>query len=217
MPFTLIVSLAAAVLALSPAAAVATQGGLAFAPSGLAACAANAEPLGRGEVVYLPQAPLGGTGVALTACATIEQKPAEVWPVLRDCAAYQRFLPGVASSRLDSRDDNVARCEAVIRLPFPLGDWRSVERATESERADGGFERRWSLESGTYRRMEGLWTLLPWGDGGRQTLLVYQLDMDPDTLVPDFLLRRAQSATAPDVFEAIRRRVRLCNRADQPC
>jgi ribosome-associated toxin RatA of RatAB toxin-antitoxin module len=217
MPFTRILSLVAAVLALSPAAAIAAPGALAFAPSGLAACAASTEPLGRGEVVYLEQAPFDGKGVALTMCATIDEKPREVWPVLRDCAAYQRFLPGVASSRLESRDDNIARCEAVIRLPFPLGEWLSLERATESERADGGFERRWSLESGTYRRMEGLWTLLPWGDGGRQTLLVYQLDMDPDTLVPDFLLRRAQSATAPDVFAAIRRRVRLCNRADRPC
>jgi hypothetical protein len=31
---------------------------------------------------------------------------------------------------------------------------------------------------------------------------------DPQTVVPDFLLRRAQSSTAPKMFAAIRDRVR---------
>ena len=61
--------------------------------------------------------------------------------------------------------------------------------------------------------------MVPWDGDGARTLLVYQLDMDPDTVVPDFLLRRAQSAAAPKVFEAIRRRVRECgeSRADALC
>jgi len=132
------------------------DGPLAFAPAGVAQCAAGGEELRSGEVIYLEQAPLGGRGVALTACALIDSPPGRVWQVLRDCGAYDRFLPGVDRSALRSRAGNVAECEAVIGLPFPLGEWVSVERAVESETAGGGFERRWSLERGTYRRLEGL-------------------------------------------------------------
>jgi ribosome-associated toxin RatA of RatAB toxin-antitoxin module len=183
---------------------------LSFAADGLRQCAERRDELRAGRVVYIEQKPAGGEGVALTACGLVDAPPAEVWPVLRDCEEYEHFLPGVEHSALKSREGNVALCEALIDLPFPLGDLRSVERAVESELAGGGFERRWSLEHGTYRRLEGSWTLLPWVDDARRTLAVYQLDMDPESVVPDFLLRRAQSATAPGVFSAIRERVRRC-------
>jgi ribosome-associated toxin RatA of RatAB toxin-antitoxin module len=204
-------------IALLACLAASAVSGLDFAARGVEQCSSRREELGKGDVVYIEQPPLGGVGVALTACALVDGAPATVWPVLRDCEEYHRFLPGVEQSRLRGRRDNVATCEALIQLPFPLGAWVSVERATETATPGGGFERRWSLESGTYRRMEGLWSLLAWGDAGERTLLVYQLDMDPDTLVPDFLLRRAQSATAPKVFDAIRQRVRQCAADDASC
>lgn len=180
---------------------------LEFAERGVAECSRRAAAASRDEVVYLEQAPAGGSGVALTACGLVEAPPAAVWPALRDCERYQEFLPGVDESALRERSQGVAVCEAVIGLPFPLGELRSVERAAEEERADGGFERRWSLVSGNYRRLEGSWTLVPWGEDGRSTLAVYQLDMALATLIPDFLLRRAQASTAPGLFAAIRARV----------
>ena len=72
----------------------------------------------------------------------------------------------------------------------------------------GGFERRWSLIEGTYEHNEGSWRLLPWGETGGATLAIYEVDLDPDTMVPDFLLRRTQKSTVPEVFEAVRERVR---------
>jgi ribosome-associated toxin RatA of RatAB toxin-antitoxin module len=186
---------------------------LPFAALGIEQCAEQSAKAGAEDVVYIEQKPSGGEGVALTTCAIVDAPPARVWPVLRDCERYQQFLPGVERSSLKTRHENIAICEALIDLPFPLGELRSVERATETELADGGFERRWSLESGTYRRMEGLWTLQPWRPDKQRTLVVYQLDMDPETVIPDFLLRRAQSSTAPKLFAAVRDRVRRCNLA----
>jgi ribosome-associated toxin RatA of RatAB toxin-antitoxin module len=186
---------------------------LSFAAQGLSRCAERREALRAGEVVYIEQEPAGGKGVALTSCSLVDAPAAQVWPVLRDCENYERFLPGVERSALENRSGNVAWCEARIDLPFPLGELHSVERAVESELAGGGFERRWSLARGTYRRLEGSWTLLPWPEDPQRTLAVYQLDMDPETVVPDFLLRRAQSAAAPGVFAAIRERVRSCRGA----
>lgn len=191
--------------------------GLSFAAAGLEQCRSRGEELATGEVVYIEQAPADGAGVALTACAVLDQPVAEVWPVLRDCEHYQSFLPGVVRSALRQRSGDVALCEALIDLPFPLGELESIERVTETALPGGGFERRWTLERGSYRRLEGSWTVLPWSGGARRSLLVYQLDMDPETVVPDFALRRAQSATAPEVFAAIRRRVRECGAAQTGC
>lgn len=186
---------------------------LSFAARGIEQCAEHGKRLRDGEVVYIEQRPTGGEGVALTACGVVDAPPAEVWPVLRDCEDYEYFLPGVERSTLQSRTDNVALCEALIDLPFPLGELRSVERVTETPLAGGGFERRWSLERGNYQRLEGSWTLRPWGSNAESTLAVYQLDMDPETVIPDFLLRRAQSSTSRDLFAAIRERVRHCRNA----
>lgn len=198
-------------LAASPLRAGAgTAGALSFAAEGLRQCSERRAELGAGAVAYIEQAPAGGEGVALTACGLVDAPPAEVWPVLRDCEEYEHFLPGVERSALESREGNVALCAALIDLPFPLGELRSVERAAETKLPGGGFERRWSLERGNYRRLEGSWTIVPWDGDADRSLAVYQLDMDPETVVPDFLLRRAQSATAPDLFEAIRKRVRRC-------
>lgn len=181
---------------------------LGFAGNGIDQCRDRESELSSAQVLYIEQEPFGGEGVALTACGLIDAPPAQVWPVLRDCESYEQFLPGVSESALLSRDGDVRRCEALIDLPFPLGDLQSVEKATERQLDGGGFERRWSLERGTYRRLEGSWTLLPAGPSGERTLGVYQLDMDPQTVVPDFLLRRAQSSAAPKMFAAIRDRVR---------
>jgi ribosome-associated toxin RatA of RatAB toxin-antitoxin module len=185
-------------------------------PASADPCAASRAALDRGGVVYVEGQPTDGSGVALTACGVVDASPVEVWPVIRDCEEYQHFLPGVTHSALEYRGADVALCESLIDLPFPLGELRAVERVVETPLDGGGFERRWTLERGNYRRLNGSWTLLPWE--GR-TLAIYRLDMDPNTVVPDFLLRRAQSATAPKVFAAIRDRVRWCAsaRADGHC
>lgn len=179
-----------------------------FAAAGVEQCSEKASELANGEVVYIEREPYAGNGIALTACGVIDAAPAKVWPALRDCGEYEEFLPGVEESALLGREDNVASCEALIDLPFPLGELRSIERATETELLGGGFKRRWTLERGDYRHLEGSWTLLPAGDQGESTLAIYQLDMDPQTIVPDFVLRRTQSSTARGVFAAIRERVR---------
>jgi ribosome-associated toxin RatA of RatAB toxin-antitoxin module len=172
-------------------------------------CGVENQDLRDGNVV-VRQRPPNGDGIALVACGVVEAPPRAVWPVLRDCDLYEQFLPGVERSILLGRRDGVARCDVSIDLPFPLDDLRSVTRVEEIERRDGGFARKWSLVGGNYRRNEGSWTLSAWGAEGRQTLAVYELDIELDTIVPDFLLWRVQSATAPKVFDAIRQRVALC-------
>jgi ribosome-associated toxin RatA of RatAB toxin-antitoxin module len=173
-------------------------------------CGGSEEELARGGVVVVEEEPRGGAGVALRACGVIDAPPARVWPVVRDCAAYDRFMPLVEHSRLERRDGNVAICDVTLDPPFPLTELRAVTRVVEETRTDGSYKRHWTLLRGSYRRNDGSWTLLPWGTDGQRTLAVYRVDTDPDIAVPDFVLRRLQSATAAEVLEAIRARVRRC-------
>jgi hypothetical protein len=59
---------------------------------------------------------------------------------------------------------------------------------------------------GSYRRNDGSWTIIPWGDGTR-SLVVYDIDSDPLIAVPDPLIRLGQAGSLPDVITQIRKRV----------
>ena len=49
--------------------------------------------------------------------------------------------------------------------------------------------------------------MMPWGDDGKKTLVIYAIDSDPIILIPDGILRSAQTGSLPEVFAAIRKRV----------
>ena len=201
--------------------AVAAAVGLPLAAAGAPAtgrlCAATPEALRNGRIEVVEQPTANGRGVALRACGTVEAPPHAVWAVLRDCGQFEQFLPRVSRSRLTSREDNVVVCDETIDLPFPLGQLHSISRVIESPRPDGGFERRWNLIRGTYRHLEGAWLVLPADAAASRSVVVYEVDMDPDTVIPDFVLRHAQSAAAPEVFQAVRERVQRCAGPDAAC
>jgi carbon monoxide dehydrogenase subunit G len=179
-------------------------------------CVGRVAELREDEVVVIPRAPTGGRGVALHACALVDAPPDEVWPVVRDCEKWHQYMPGVKNSRLHGRTGNTAVCEVVVDVPFPLGDLRSVTNIVESRRPDGGYHRRANLLSGDYHHNKGFWLLLP-HDGGSKTLVAYDIDFNPDTAVPDFVLRTIQSATAPELLESLRERVKTCGASEIAC
>lgn len=163
-----------------------------------------------GRVIVVERPATDDRGVAIEACGRIPFPPEDVWPVVMRCEHFAEFLPAVDESRLLRRDDEASECETRIDLPFPLDDLHSVTYNRESVLDAGGFRRQWHLLRGNYARNNGSWTVLPWPDDPANTLLVYNVDIDPDNFVPDFILRRLQSGTAPEVFTAVRERVAFC-------
>ena len=156
-----------------------------------------------GQVIVRRLEPTGGTGVAARAVGLVDASPQVVWPVIRDCQHFSKFMPRTRSSKLIERTGNVATCEVVVDMPFPFDDLSSVVKSTETEKA-GSYARTWTLVRGTYKRNQGTWEVHPW-KGGR-SLLVYQLDIDPEISIPDAIIRKAQTGSLPDVFEAVRKR-----------
>lgn len=162
--------------------------------------------LKKGEVIVERLDPTGGSGVAARAMGIVDAAPAKVWPVVRDCEHFAKFMPRTKSSELISRTGGDSVCKVEIEMPFPFDNLWSVVRSSERKTDEGGFQRVWTLMKGTYKRNNGRWSVYPWE--GEKSLLVYEIDVDPDVAIPDAIIRSAQTGSLPDVFEAVRKRVK---------
>lgn len=163
--------------------------------------------ISAGDVIVHRLSPTNGDGVAARAIAVIKAPTQKVWPVLRDCQHFKKFLPRTKDSVLKSREGTRSVCYTKIDMPFPFSDLWADVKSVEEIMPSGSFKRAWTLLKGTYRRNNGSWLVIPWGSAKSESLVIYQIDLDPDTNVPDFIIRKAQTSTLPDLFEAIRRRV----------
>jgi ribosome-associated toxin RatA of RatAB toxin-antitoxin module len=161
--------------------------------------------LDANEIIVREIKPTDNKGVGAESMALVDAPPSEVWPVLRDCEHFQDFMPKTKKSAIVVENGDRI-CHIELKLPFPLTDLWSETKSVIREEPAGHYLRSWTLVRGTYHRNSGSWHVLPWGDG-KKTLVVYTLDTDPKMIVPDALIRSAQTGSLPDVFHAIRKRV----------
>ena len=157
------------------------------------------------ETVVHEVKPTDNKGIGVESFGLIDAPPTEVWPVLRDCAHFASFMPRTRTSSI-KEEEGVSLCHVELRLPFPLMNLWSDTKSVQREEPAGSYHRAWTLVRGTYRRNSGSWSVLPWGDGTK-TLVIYAIDSDPIILIPDGILRSAQTGSLPEVFAAIRKRV----------
>lgn len=166
---------------------------------------AEAKKLEAGDTVVHEVKPTDNRGIGVESFGVIDAPSTEVWPVLRDCEHFAAFMPRMKTSSL-KQEEGATLCHVELKLPFPLTNLWSDTKSVQREEPSGHFHRAWTLVRGTYRRNSGSWSVLPWGDGTK-TLVVYAIDSDPIMLIPDGILRSAQTGSLPEVFSAIRKRV----------
>lgn len=150
--------------------------------------------------------PTDDRGVSAESIGVIDAPSTEVWPVVRDCQYFAAFMPSTKTSS-QKEEGGEKLCFDELRLPFPLANLWADTKSVAREGPAGHFHRAWSLVRGTYKRNRGSWTVLPWGADGKKSLVVYLIDSDPSVLIPDMILRAAQTGSLPEVFAAIRKRV----------
>jgi uncharacterized membrane protein len=167
---------------------------------------AEKKQLEKLEAVIHPMKPTDNKGIGVKSFGVVDAPPSEVWPVVRDCEHFSKFMPRTKES-VARVEDGTTICHVVLNMPFPLANLWADTKSVLREDEGGVYQRTWSLVKGTYHRNNGSWTLHPWGAEGKQTLVVYMLDTDPAILIPDGILRSAQVGSLPEVFKAIRTRV----------
>ena len=167
---------------------------------------AEKKKLDAGEVVVHELKPTDGKGITGRALAVIDAPSTEVWPIARDCEHFSKFLPETKTSRRTEVNGETI-CFDELRLPFPLTNLWAETKSVARENPAGHFHRDWSFVKGTYKRNRGAWTVVPWGEKGDKSVVVYNVDSDPAMLVPDFIIRGAQVGSLPKIFTGIKKRL----------
>ena len=168
---------------------------------------AEKKKLDENQVVMRELRPTDNRGVSAESLGVIDAPPDVVWPVVRDCEHFSKFLPNTKASSKKEENGEVL-CFDEISLPFPLTNLWAYTRSTITEDGNGGYQRAWAFVRGTYKRNRGAWTVLPWGADGKKSLVIYFIDSDPAMLIPDAIIRAAQTGSLPEVFIALRKRVK---------
>jgi hypothetical protein len=160
--------------------------------------------IAAGEVVVTTRAVAGCELPEATVQAVIDAPPAVVWKLVDDCNNYKNTMIRIASSKELSRNGTTSQCQVTVNMPVPLSNLTSLSEAVST--AQGGqFKRTWKLIKGDYKRNEGSWVLAPFDAEGKRTRVTYKVLADPNVSVPNFIIRRAQMSTLPELIVKLRK------------
>ncbi len=158
--------------------------------------------LDRGELQIETdsEGPLGR--VTARVALTINAPPETIWDVLTACEIAPEYVPNVISCELlETIDEGRAQIFVQsIRAVFFLPRFEHVFRLDYQpyERMDV------TRISGPLGDLQGFWLLVPQPDGA--ILLVHQLELDPGTPIPRFMVRGRLRRDLPRALEALRER-----------
>jgi ribosome-associated toxin RatA of RatAB toxin-antitoxin module len=162
--------------------------------------------LDRGEIlVYTQQRANGAPEVVVK--AVVEAAPRQVWQLVSDCGRYPRTMLRIKAARELRRRGAEVVCRVTVDMPFPYADLTATTRAIH-RRSGPRFSRRWELLDGDYRVNRGSWVLGPFGGDPRRTLVVYRVQAVPKAWIPEWIRRKAQSRSLPEMIRRIRSLVR---------
>lgn len=168
----------------------------------------QAKILESGKAIVKEMKPTGGDGVAARAMAIVDAPPKPVFDVVNACEHFAKFMPRTKASKMLLKfNENEKVCHTEISMPFPFSNLVSDVKSTSRTLPGGGFERKWVMLKGNYKRNTGQWQIWPYNKG-TQSLVVYIIDVDPDMNLPDAIIRKAQTGSLPKVFKAIEKRVK---------
>jgi ribosome-associated toxin RatA of RatAB toxin-antitoxin module len=158
--------------------------------------------LNAGEVLVTRRDPTGGIGAAAEAKGVIDAPIERVWPAVRDCEHYSKFMPRVIKSGVAQRNGETF-CSAVMDMPWPIDDLTLETRSTITSPSEGAHMRSWKLTTGSFKHYTGSFEVIPFDGDPQRTLVTYTLDIKPDVPIPDVVLRKKQAAGLPEAFAAL--------------
>lgn len=162
------------------------------------------EKIANGEIILKTTEQEGSDIPLIEITAVIDTAPEKVWALIDKCADYKDVMPRMSESEELSRDGNKVRCRTKINAPWPVADLEAITLAVHTIEPGKSWVRSWTLESGTFDRNEGSWTLTPYGDGTK-TLVVYKTATQPKSSVPGFIRKMAQKSALPDIIHNMRK------------
>ena len=156
----------------------------------------------QGEVLVAVINAEGPSQGMVAATILIEAPVERIWQVMTDCGEIPTFVPGVESCQIMSSGPDWEVIKHEVKWIWLLPKFQYVFRATYQPNKQIDFVR----IDGDLKAMQGIWRLSP-GRINTQTIVHYQVYLDPGFLVPQWLVRRALKKDLPAVLTALRSKV----------
>lgn len=159
--------------------------------------------LAAGEVVVQTRRVEGFTIPALHVEAVIDAVPERIWAIVDDCNGYRNSMPHVIDSAEVERNGARTLCKWTVDMPFPFSNVDTVIE-TRSQLTPGRWQREFHQIRGDFVRNEGSWLLVPFGEDGKKTHIVYKLHAVMGTIIPDSMVKRGQINAMHEMIRKMR-------------
>ena len=164
---------------------------------------AQLSQLKDGNILVYVQRSEGQQKGMVEALVLIDAPVETIWKIMTDCPGAPTFMPGLKACKvLDSgKNWEIIRHEVKWIWFFP--------RISYVFRADYQINRRIDFVKikGDLREMKGSWHLFPL-DEADQTIVRYEVYLDPSFFIPQWLVERSLMTDLPDMLDALRTKVR---------
>lgn len=162
--------------------------------------------LEKGEVIVTSKKVKGSSTPRIKAVGLIKAPPAKVWKIIDKCDDYERTMQRIKKADEISRKGNVVRCKITLKMPFPLKNVTALTEAVHTVEEGKKYRRAWKLIEGDFKRNKGSWTLTAHA-GGKHTIAVYRLLVEPKVPVPAMIQQMAQRKTLPELYQHLRKQL----------
>lgn len=166
--------------------------------------------LERGKVAVRNEPGEGAKEGKVQAAILIEGPAEEIWKIMNDCEHSPEFVPGLKSCRVLRQEGRDEIIEHRMKFSWLFPEVTYVFRAQYEKNRQVSFQR----IGGDLKEFEGSWTLHHI-DGGRKTIVVYSLYLDPGFLIPQWIVRLLLRGDLPDVLFSLRDRTLATLRNEQ--
>ena len=164
---------------------------------------AQLSQLKDGNILVYVQRSEGQQKGMVEALVLIDAPVETIWKMMTDCPGTPTFMPGLKACKvLDSgKNWEIIRHEVKWIWFFP--------RISYVFRADYKINRRIDFVriKGDLREMRGGWRLFPLNEAS-QTIVRYEVYLDPSFFIPQWLVERSLMTDLPDMLDALRTKVR---------
>lgn len=181
--------------------------GLLAASLPTSAAAQSNDALSKGEIGVDVIKVKGSDMPKVVVKGVVDAPPAKVWEIVSDCTKYKQRMTRIKAAKLVKKTGDTYICDVTVELPFPLSNLRATTTAKHIS-GPPTWSRTWTLLEGDYETNDGSWVLQEFAGDPQRTFVVYSVHAIPHTAVPDWLRKRAQESSMPDVIKRLRQEVK---------